>query len=121
MGDGFDRLMERWEKFEQKHIKVRNDDMFDWFHKQGLWLLQEYCKNCGQMTYSITESGIDVIIITKEFLLLTDLDTDLLNLLHLSATCGIKVVGGQLEISLWFRGWKWLEKDSCVSATTEVE
>lgn len=52
---------------------------------------------------------------------MTDLDKELLKILNLSATCSIKAVGGQLEISLWFRGWKWLEKGSCVFATTEVE
>lgn len=121
MGDGFNRLMEKWEKFEQEHTKVRNDGIFKWFDEQGLWLLQEYCKKCAELTYSVTESGIDVTIITKELLLLTDLDTELLKILNLTATCGIKVAGGQLQISLWFRGWKWLEKDSCVSVTTEVE
>lgn len=121
MGDGFDRLMEKWEKFEQKHIKVRDDDIFNWFHKQGLWLLQEYCKNCAELEYVVSESGIDVNITTKDLLLMTDLDKELLKILNLSATCSIKAVGGQLEICLWFRGWKWLEKGSCLSGTTEVK
>lgn len=121
MGDGFDRLMERWEKFEREHTKVRNDDMFRWFDEQGLWLLQEYCKNCAELKYVVSESGIDVNITTKDLLLMTDLDKELLKILNLSATCSIKAVGEQLEISLWFRGWKWLEKGSCLSGATEVE
>lgn len=122
LGDGFERLLEKWERFEQGHTKVRNDDMYDWFNKQGLCLLQGYCKNNAKLEYVISESGISVKIITTELLLMTDLDMALLKVLYLSSTCNIKTVEEKkLEISLWFRGWEWQEKAGCLSGTTEVE
>lgn len=118
---GFDKFIEKLKRFELKHTKVHNEEMFDWFNQQGLEMLKDYCGKGTKLEYNISESGIDVTIITKEILLLTDFDSNILNLLHLASTCKVVVIENQkMKISLWFKGWKWLEKD-CFSGATEVE
>ena len=101
-----------WERFEKNHIKEKNEELFEWFHKAGLGCLEDRCKGWAKLTYEIQEDGISVTIVTKEILLLGDFDKDILDILSQTATCSVKAdEKGCLVIELWFRGWRWKEND----------
>lgn len=110
--DPYLRLIGKCKYFEQNYVQRKNHALFQWFDEEGLKLLQRYCKGAAKLDYQIEENGIKVQIITKELLILSDFDKDILELLRLPVTCKIKALkDGQMMIMLWFRGWIWEEKE----------
>jgi len=110
--DKFDRLMAKLEAFEATHTQVKDDNIFTWWEKEGLPTLKLYMDITTKMEYGIDNTGITVEIITKRLVLLPDEERGLMNILSKASTCFVDVLdSGKLQIRLWFRGWKWLEKE----------
>lgn len=124
----YDRLMEKQKAFEETHVRVRDDDMFKWFEQEGLIILKSYTDRATKLAFEVDETGITVNIITTNLVLLPADETGLMEVLNRAATCFVNINSeGKLEIKLWFRGWKWLEKDNidtdvgCSSMSNSVE
>lgn len=124
--DLYTRLMEKQRVFEETHVRVKDEEMFSWFEQEGLILLKLCTDKATNLACEVDDTGITVHIITKSLVLLPAEEEGLMEVLNKAATCFVDVNSeGKLEIKLWFRGWKWLEKDNvdmcCSSMSNSVE
>ena len=107
----FEKLMEKQAEYEAGHEKVKDERIFKWFKEEGLEILKYYCDLTSELKYEIAENGITVVITTKELLMLPDGERWLMDVVSKAGAVYIKPISeGKMEIKLWFRGWKWIEK-----------
>ncbi len=109
--DMFDKILAKYEAFEATHTQVKDDDIFIWWEKKGLPTLKLYMDMTTTMTYEVDNSGITVEIIARRLILLPEEEKDLMDVLSRASTCFVEVLEHKkLQIKLWFRGWKWIDK-----------
>lgn len=104
-----EKLLAGLKKYDETHKRVRDDEMFSWFHDEGLMILNTFSDVHTSFDYREDENGIDVDIVTKSLLLLPDIGDELVNLLLKAGKCEVKAIDNKLHISLWFCGWKDIE------------
>lgn len=111
LDEGFQRLLKKWEQYEDTHIKIIDTSIFNWFRCYGLKVIKSYCDGEDiKFTYDIADDGITVEI-TSKTLLLSEWDTEMLRVFQIAATTFIKANSdGTVTMNLWFRGWKWKDK-----------
>lgn len=108
----YEKILAKQKEFEETHVKVRDDAMYEWFSSKGIETLKDYSDMGTKLEYNVTADGIDVLIITKSLLMLPEMESSLLELLLKAGTCSVEALSeNKLSIKLWYRGWKWLEKN----------
>ena len=110
----FKNIMNNSHNYEMKGNlnKVKNEELFNWFHVRGKWILKKYFSGAAKLKYEINKDGIMVKIVVKEIIVIPELDKVLLDLLKLTTFCSInKYNRDKFQIILWFRGWVWRENE----------
>lgn len=113
MNEDSEKFIKRWRQYKESHIKSIDTNMFHWFQSFGLPAIKEFCDTDQSIewNYKIIENGITVDI-TSSSLLLSELDTDMLQVMQSTDTTFIESnKNGTFTITLWFRGWKWSKKE----------
>lgn len=109
--DMFEKIMERQKRFEKTHIRVRNEELFHWFRREGLSIIKSSCDKSTLMQYQVNGDGITVHITTKELLLLPTENDPLVSILRKASICFLDVTADErLKIALWFDGYIWKAK-----------
>lgn len=117
----FRRLMEQKEEHDRVYTRVKDEEMFTWFHCEALPILKRYAGFTSKLSYEEKENGITVTFIAKELLLLPDMESYLMEILARCSRCSIDPTEDRkLSISLWFRGWKEVKKP-CSSSREELQ
>lgn len=111
--DGFDRLMKRWNEFENVYRQRNNKEMFFFFDTVIYSMLLDYVNFTGiKLSVERSEEGITVTLSDlKSLLILCDEDRRLLQILSV-ANCVFVRKNKQegVELEIWFRGREWEEK-----------
>lgn len=104
-------IIEKQDKFEQEHIKIRNESIFNLFQNYGIPFLQTYCNDAEKFDYQVDENGITIKIVVSQLVMMPDAEKEFLELFKLASSCFIESnKNNKLSIHLWVRGWLWIKK-----------